>query len=125
MARNAASLSVADAIRRVKRLSVVSRSARSSARWNSRAGGLAADRAAPVRLRRPALLNVEMQARVRLAERLFDGGGRLAPGEDESEILPALGKRDHLLARVHRDGDFLDGVDRRGLLDTAHRGEPP
>jgi hypothetical protein len=32
MARNAASLSVADAIRRVKRLRVVSRSARSSAR---------------------------------------------------------------------------------------------
>src|SRR5436309_206876 len=65
-----------------------------------------------------------MQSRVRLAERLFDGGGRLAPGEDEAEIVPALGKRDHLLARVHRDGDFLDCVDRRGLLDTAHRGEP-
>src|SRR6266545_7742057 len=71
----------------------------------------------------PGLLNVEMQSRVRLAERLFDGGGRLAPGKDEAEILPALGKRDHLLAGVHRDGDFLDCVDRRGLLDTAHRGE--
>src|SRR5436309_4385455 len=124
IARNAASLSVADVMRRVSLLRVVRRSARSSACRNRSARGPEASLSEFAGFGGFALPNVEGEPRVRLAEGLFDGSGRVGAGEDESEILPALGERDHVLARVHRDRDFVDAVDRPGLLDAPHRDEP-
>src|SRR2546428_13759420 len=93
MPRNAASLSVADVIKRVSRLRVVRRSARSSARrrvWPWRSGAV---RVRFVGLGRCRLLNGEVQSGVRLAQGVLDGGRCLGTGEDEPEVLPALGKR--------------------------------
>src|SRR2546428_370621 len=52
------------------------------------------------------------------------GGGRRGGGEEEPEILPALGRRTPLLPLVHREGDSLDRVARRGLLGAAHPDQP-
>src|SRR5262249_53558132 len=121
---NAAALSVADVIRRVSRLSAVSRSARSPAwrsvgPWRSGAG-----RVRFAGLERCRLLNVEAQQGVRPSQRALDGIRRLGAGKDESEILPALWQRDHLLARMHRDGHVLDAVDRGRLVGATNRREP-
>src|SRR4030095_1223868 len=110
---------------RVTRLSVVRLSARSSACRSVRpceSGTTRARRAGPGRAR---LLNVEAQSCVTLPERLLDGLWCLGAGEEEAEILPALGERDHFLARVHRDGDFLDALDRGGVVGAVDRREPP
>src|SRR5712692_207573 len=105
MPRNAAALSVADVMRRVNRLRAVRRSARSSAFRRCGLWGSEAIRARRAGLGRCGLLNVEVQSCVRPAERLLDGSRRLGAGEDEPEILPTLGKRYHVLARMHRDRD--------------------
>src|SRR5207237_2911067 len=99
MPRNAAALSVADVIRRVRRLRVVRRSARSSACRRVRPWGSVATRARRAGLGRSRLLNVEAQSCVRSTERLLDGCRRLGAGEDEAEVLPTLGERNHVLAR--------------------------
>src|SRR5215467_3633075 len=122
--RNAASLSAAEVISRVRRLRLVSRSARSSACrsvWPWRSGTA---RARFAGLGRGRLLNGEVQSCVCLAEGVLDGGGRLGAGEDEPEILPALEKRHHRLPGVHRDRDFVDAFDLLSVVGATDRDEP-
>src|SRR5437773_1969074 len=127
MPRKTASLSVADVMRRVSWLSVVRRSARSSACWISRVRGLGVFDA----VRRPGrgldllgLLNVEAQAGVGLAQRPLDRDGGVGARGDEPEVLPALGERHHRLAGMHRHRDFLDPVDRGGFVAPRHGAQP-
>ena len=55
---------------------------------------------------------------MRPAERLLDGRRCLGAGEDEAEILPTFGERNHVLARMHRDRDVLHAVDLATKDDT-------
>src|SRR5437667_398040 len=66
----------------------------------------------------------EAQVGVCSTERLLDDRRCLGAGEDEAEILPTLGERNHVLPRVHRDRDVLDPVDRRGVVHAVDRREP-
>src|SRR5580765_6090479 len=97
MLRNAAALSVTDVISRVRRLSAVRRSARSSACRRFRSWGSGASRARRAGFGLWRLLNVEAQSCVGASQRLLDGLRRVGAGEDEAEVLPALGQWNHLL----------------------------
>src|ERR671918_260885 len=53
------------------------------------------------------LSDAEREAGVRIAERGLDGVGAVGARDDETEVLPAFGKRHELLPDVGRDGDVL------------------